>query len=191
VLLYNYAMQDKSVFWGAAAMAAVLALSNYLVRFPFTWFPDWLTWAAFTFPLAFLVTDCVNRLAGAAAAKKVVAFGFAFGVPLSFIAGYIDGAWAAVAARIALSSGAAFVFAQGLDVFIFSRLRDSRAWWLPPIASSTPSSIADSLLFFGLAFAGTGLPWLQWAAGDLVVKILMVIVLLPPYRILTFRLRSA
>ena len=182
-------MRDKTFFYGAAAMAAVLALSNTLVRYPFVWFEEWLTWAAFSFPLAFLVTDCVNRAAGVAMAQKVVAAGFVVGVPLSFAVNVGDGA--TVAARIALASGVAFACAQLLDVKIFSRLRHNAAWWLPPMASSAPASLVDTFLFFGLAFFSTGVPWLQLAVGDLAVKILMILLLLPPYRLLTFRMQTA
>ncbi len=166
-------------------MAAVLALSNFLVLFPLG---EWLTWAAFSYPLAFLVSDCVNRAAGPECAKKVIAAGFIVGAPLSFFVNFFAADEpAAVAARIAAASGAAFAAAQLLDVAIFHKLRRAK-WWLPPLASSAPASAADTFLFFGLAFAGAGLPWLQWAAGDLAVKTLMIALLLPPYRMLTFRL---
>lgn len=171
---------------GVAAMAAVLVASNYLVQFPAG---DWLTLAAFTYPLAFLVTDCVNRAAGAAAAARVAAFGFLFGVPLSFAFNLLtaaDPAGAAAAGRIAIASGIAFAAAQAADIAIFHRLRRA-AWWLPPLASSAPASVLDTALFFSLAFAGTAVPWPQLAIGDLAVKALMLALLLPPYRILTHR----
>ena len=169
-------------------MAAVLALSNFLVLFPLG---EWLTWAAFSYPLAFLVNDCVNRAAGPKCARKVVAAGFITGAPLSFAVNFfIAGETAAAAARIAAASGAAFAAAQLLDVAIFHKLRRAK-WWLPPLASSAPASVADTFLFFALAFAGTGLPWARWAAGDLAVKTLMIAVLLPPYRMLSFRLPAA
>ncbi|MGI9297946.1 MAG: VUT family protein [Gammaproteobacteria bacterium] len=180
-------MRDK-IFWGgAAAMALVLALSNYLVLIPLG---DFLTWAAFSYPLAFLVTDCVNRAAGPGCARKVVCAGFVCGLPLSFAAVYSGGETAAVAARIAFASGTAFAVAQFLDVAVFHRLRRA-AWWLPPLASSAPASAADTFLFFFLAFGGGGLPWATLAAGDLAVKALMIFALLPPYRMLTFRLAAA
>lgn len=186
-------MHDKILFGGAVAMAFVVALSNYLVRFPFPYFEEWLTWAAWTFPIAFLITDCINRTAGAAAARKIVVVGFAVGVPLSFWFSYDEDATAA--ARIALASGAAFMCAQLLDVKIFNRIlhfskQGDSLWWLPPAVSSAPSSVLDTFLFFGLAFAGTGVPWMQWAVGDLAVKILMILLLLPPYRFLSLQLQT-
>ena len=164
---------------GAAAMAAVLIVSNYLVQFPLG---NWLTWAAFTYPIAFLVTDCINRTAGAALATKVVLFGFLFGVPLSFL--FIlasTGDWF-IAGRIAGASGLGFISAQAADIAIFSRLRNA-AWWLPPVASSAPASLLDTTVFFFVAFAGTNTPWAALAAGDLAIKILMVVLLLPLYRL--------
>ena len=168
-------------------MAVVLALSNYLVLIPLG---DFLTWAAFSYPLAFLATDCVNRIAGPACARRVVFAGFACGLPLSFFAGYAGGETAALAARIAFASGTAFAASQILDVAVFHRLRRA-AWWLPPLASSAPASAADTFLFFFLAFAGGETPWIALAAGDLAVKTLMILALLPPYRMLTFRLAAA
>ena len=176
---------------GVLSMAAVLTVSNYLVQFPVG---DWMTWAAFTYPLAFLVTDCVNRAADAATARRVVVVGFVFGVPLSFFFNYYfpAGDVAAadiviVAARIAFASGAAFAAAQLLDVTIFDRFRRA-AWWLPPLASSMPSSLLDTALFFFLAFAYTDVPWLSLAIGDFAVKAAMALLLLPSYRFIVWRL---
>ena len=180
-------MHNKAFWGGAAAMAAVLALSNFLVLIPLG---DFLTWAAFSYPLAFLVSDCVNRIAGPTCARKVVFFGFVFGLPLSFFVVYAGGDSAALAVRIAAASGTAFVAAQLLDVAVFHRLRRA-AWWLPPLASSAPASVVDTFLFFFLAFVGSGVPWATLAAGDLAAKILMILVLLPPYRMMTFRTAAA
>jgi hypothetical protein len=154
-----------------AAMAAVVAASNVLVQFPIN---DWLTWGAFTYPVAFLVTDLTNRRLGAAAARRVAVAGFVAAVVLSI--------WLATP-RIALASGIAFLSAQLLDVTLFDRLR-RRPWWQAPLASSTLASVWDTALFFSLAFAGTGLPWLTWALGDLGVKLAMALLLLLPFRAL-------
>ena len=181
-------MNDKIFLMGAAAMAATLAISNYLVLIPLG---AWLTYGAFTYPISFLVTDCVNRAAGARCARRVVAAGFCVGVPLSFLvnAGTGDDAmWTAF--RVAAASGTAFAVSQLLDVAIFDRLRRA-VWWLPPAASSGPASVTDTVLFFALAFGGSGLPWLTWAAGDFAVKVVMVLALLPLYRLATMRLAVA
>jgi len=163
---------------GAVAMGSIVYASNRLVEIPIN---DWLTWGAFTYPFAFLVTDVVNRRAGTGAALKVVSVGFLIGVALSLLGADL---------RIAIASGTAFLIAQSLDVQIFDRLR-ARHWWIAPGVSSTLGSMLDTLLFFGIAFAGTGLPWAQWALGDLAVKLLMVWVALLPYRWLVAALPQA
>lgn len=155
------------------AMAIVIVASNFLVAIPIN---DWLVWGALTYPLAFLVTDLVNRFYGAATARQVVYFGFAVGVVLSLLL---------ADARIAIASGSAFLCAQLLDVFVFDQLR-SRSWWVAPGVSSAISTVVDTLLFFALAFAGTGSPWWQWATGDLGVKWAVALLALIPYRILAF-----
>ena len=154
-----------------AAMAAVVVASNVLVQFPIN---DWLTWGAFTYPVAFLVTDLTNRRLGPDAARRVAIAGFVAAVLLSM--------WLATP-RIALASGTAFLTAQLLDVTLFDRLR-RRPWWQAPLASSTLASIWDTAVFFSLAFAGTGLPWVTWALGDLAVKLAMALALLLPFRAL-------
>ena len=177
---------------GAVAMAAVIALSNYLVLVPVN---DWLTWGHFSYPLAFLVTDCANRAAGARTAARVVAAGFLFGVPLSFVVNaafpHPDAADPLfTAARIAGASGAAFLAGQALDVAVFNRLRKA-AWWKAPAASSAAGSVADTFLFYALAFAGGDAPWTTWALGDLGVKMAMLVVLLPPYRLFVLRMLTS
>ena len=189
------------------AMCAVVAASNYLVQFPVQAtlgginLADLLTWGAFTYPVAFLVTDLTNRRFGPAAARVVVVSGFVLAVALSI--------WLATP-RIAIASGSAFLVAQLLDVAVFQRLRQS-AWWKAPLISSLIGSVIDTILFFGVAFSaafafldtGFGLEdgslafavpflgiggdvplWLSLGAGDFCVKILVALVLLAPYRVL-------
>ena len=152
-----------------AAMVAVVVASNIAVQFPIN---DWLTWGAFTYPFAFLITDLSNRSFGPARARRVVYVGFAIGVAASVaVAGW----------RIGLASGTAFLAGQLLDVWVFDRLRRGR-WWRAPLVSSAIASALDTAVFFSLAFAATGLPWTNWAAGDYGVKIAMALTLLGPYR---------
>ncbi len=151
------------------AMTALVALSNYAVQFPIN---DWLTWGAFTYPATFLVTDLTNKALGPAPARRVAYAGFALAVLLSL--------WLATP-RIALASGAAFLAGQLVDVAAFDRLRRSGSWWLPPLASSLLASALDTVLFFSLAFAGSGLPWVSWALGDFAVKCAMAGAMLLPY----------
>jgi uncharacterized integral membrane protein (TIGR00697 family) len=146
----------RALLPGILAMAAVVTASNILVQFLFG---DWLTWGAFTYPLAFLVTDVTTRLYGAAAGRKVVFAGFLTGVACSFVAAGFD----ATTFRIALGSGIAFLTAQLLDVAIFDRLRTG-AWWRAPLVSTLVGSTVDTALFFTIAFAA-GLVWLE-PAGD-------------------------
>jgi hypothetical protein len=161
----------KGLLIAIAAMAGVIGLSNFAVQFPIN---DWVTWGAFTYPVAFLVTDLTNRSAGAAKARIVVYTGFALGVALSL--------WLADW-RIAAASGSAFLVAQLLDVAVFDRLR-RQTWWKAPLASSLLGSVVDTALFFSLAFAGTGLPWVTWALGDFAAKLAMAILLLGPFGVL-------
>ncbi len=150
-------------------MVVVVAVSNYLVQFPIN---DWLTWGAFSFPIAFLVTDLVNRRFGPGTARLVVAFGFVAAAALSLELA----PW-----RIALASITAYLAGQLLDIQVFDRLRRSN-WWLPPLVSSTLGSLVDTLIFFSIAFAGTELNWIALGAGDLAVKLACALVFLAPFR---------
>lgn len=154
--------------WGLA-MAAVVALSNWLVQYPIT---PWLTWGAFSYPIAFLVTDVCNRCHGPRQARFIAVWGFVVGFGLSL--------WLANL-QIAIASGTAFLVAQLLDVAIFNRLRRA-SWWKAPFLGSIAASIIDTAIFFSLAFHGTDMPWVSLAIGDLAIKFLMAALLLPPYR---------
>lgn len=158
------------------AMLIVIVSSNYLVQFPIN---DWLTWGAFTFPVAFLVTDLTNRAVGNQAARRVAWAGFAVAV----VASLALAPW-----RIAAASGVAFIVGQLLDIVAFNRLRAS-AWWKAPLIGSLIASVVDTGLFFFLAFAGSDMDWLVLAAGDLGIKWLMAALLLAPYRAMLPRLR--
>ena len=159
-------------FWiGVAAMTLLVTVSNVLVQFPIN---DWLTWAAFSYPICFLVTDLTNRALGPGVARSVVYVGFAVGVTLSVH----FATW-----RIGLASGTAFLVAQLLDVYIFDRMR-RLAWWQAPFVSSGISSAIDTALFFSLAFAGTVVPWMSLAVGDYGVKLAMAMAMLLPFRAL-------
>ena len=153
------------------AMTVIVVASNILVQLPVN---DWLTWGAFTYPVAFLVTDLANRRLGPGPARRVVCLGFALAVLCSILL---------ATPRIALASGTAFLAAQLLDVSVFDRLRRGR-WWRAPLVSSTVASVLDTALFFTLAFAGTGLPWIGWGIGDLGVKLAVALAMLLPFRAL-------
>ncbi len=201
---------SRSLLPGIFAMAAIVVASNILVQ---RLFGQWLTWGAFTYPFAFLVTDLTNRFQGAAAARKVVWAGFATGVVCSLIGTQIMGEFGPlVTLRVALASGIAFLCAQMLDVTIFDRMRRD-AWWKPPLVSTLLSSTLDTTLFFTIAFsaslafvepsndvswAGETLPllglgpvfplWVSLAAADWGVKLLLALVALVPFRLMVARI---
>ena len=158
------------------AMLIVITSSNYLVQFPIN---DWLTWGAFTFPVAFLVTDLTNRAVGNVAARRVAWVGFAIAVVVSL---------AVAPWRIAVASGMAFILGQLLDIVAFNKLR-TMAWWKAPLIGSVVASVLDTGVFFFLAFAGSDMDWLMLAAGDLSIKWLMAALLLAPYRAMLPRLQ--
>ena len=156
-----------------AAMAIIVAVSNFAVQYPFKYFGlgDYLTWGAFTYPFAFLLNDLTNRRFGSPAARRVVYVGFIAAVVLSV---------AIASPRIAVASGLAFLVAQLLDVSVFDRFRRA-AWWQAPFISSVVGSAVDTAIFFTLAFAGAPLPWVSWAVVDFFVKIAFAIALIAPY----------
>ncbi|AKS41476.1 membrane protein [Wenzhouxiangella marina] len=151
-------------------MVVIVASANYLVQFPVN---DWLTWGALTYPVSYFVTDLCNRLYGPERARRVVYVGFVLAVIASI--------WLA-SPRIALASGTAFLVSQLMDVSIFDALR-GRRWWQAPLASSSLGSLVDTGLFFALAFAGTGVPWVTLAIGDFGVKLAIALALLLPWRL--------
>ena len=168
-------MNARQLILPALAMAAIVLLSNILVQFPLN---AWLTWGAFSYPVAYFVTDVCNRLFGAPSARRIAWIGFAIGLASSAILAPL---------RIALASGTAFIGSQLLDVSIFNQLR-RQSWWKAPFIGSCVASIVDTAIFFILAFAGTEMSWLHLAVGDLGVKLAMAGVLLPAYRTLINRL---
>lgn len=170
-------MLNKTLLWPVAAMAAVIVLSNVLVQHPIN---DWLTWGAFSYPLVFLVSDLTNRALGPVAARRVAWVGFAVAVGVSL---------ALAPWRIAVASGAAFLFAQAMDILVFNRWRRA-TWWKAPLLGSLVASVVDTAVFFFLAFAGSDMDWLMLASGDLAVKAAMAALLLAPYRALLPRLTA-
>ena len=194
-----------------AAMVVVVTASNILVQYPVVadlgpiHLGDILTWGAFTYPFAFLVSDLTNRYDGPRQARRVVLIGFIVALGLSF---YLS------TPRIAIASGSAFLIGQLLDIAVFQRLRN-RYWLVPPLSASLFGSLLDTLIFFSLAFApifgfidlwfgmedgslgfgapwlgiGTEVPlWLSLATGDFAVKFLAALLLLAPYRVLMGRI---
>ena len=164
-------------------MGVVVLSSNYLVQFPIKYYglEEILTYGAFSYPIAFLITDLANRSYGKLVARKIVYVGFAIGISftLIFSTNFAD----LISVRIAIGSGTAFLVAQLLDVQIFDKLR-KREWFIAPLTSSLIGSTIDTFLFFSISFYATGIPWVTLSLGDLAVKILVALVMLIPFRIL-------
>jgi len=176
-------IENRLFFIFSLLMAAIVAISNYLVQFPVNYFnlENLLTYGAFTYPVAFLITDLSNRRYGKNEAKKIVYFGFAFGVFLTlfFSTNYSD----FISIRIAIGSGTAFLIAQLIDVNIFNKLRNKK-WFIAPLTSSFFGSGIDTFLFFFISFYGTGINWITLSFGDFFVKIFIAVLMLIPFKLL-------
>ena len=164
-------------------MGAVVLASNYLVQFPVNYYglEELLTYGAFSYPVAFLITDLANRSYGKIVARKIVYIGFIIGISftLLFSTNFAD----LISVRIAIGSGTAFLVAQLLDVQIFDKLRKKK-WFIAPLTSSFIGSTVDTFLFFSISFYATGIPWFTLSLGDLAVKIFVALVMLIPFRLL-------
>jgi queuosine precursor transporter len=197
---------------GVLAMAAIVVASNILVQYPLGAF---LTWGALTYPFAFLVTDLTNRLEGPDAARRVVLAGFVTGLACSFIGTQIIGEFGPlVTLRVAIGSGLAFLCAQLLDITVFNGLRHGN-WWKAPLVSTLVSSTLDTAIFFTVAFStaftlldpandvswaaaptpllgvGPEAPfWVSLAVGDWLVKLLLAVVALLPFRLAVAKLTT-
>ena len=164
-------------------MGVVVLSSNYLVQFPVNYYDlnEILTYGAFSYPIAFLITDLANRSYGKIVARKIVYFGFVLGIAFTilFSTDFAD----FISIRIAIGSGIAFLTAQLLDVQIFDRLR-KKEWFVAPLTSSMIGSTIDTFLFFSISFYGTGVPWVTLSLGDLIVKVIVALIMLIPFRLL-------
>ena len=171
-------------------MGVIVLASNYLVQFPVQYYglEEVLTYGAFSYPIAFLITDLANRFYGKIIARKIVYVGFIIGITFTFYfsTNYAD----LISVRIAIGSGTAFIVAQLLDVQIFDKLRKKK-WFVAPLISSLIGSIVDTFLFFFIAFYGTGIPWVTLSLGDLAVKIFVALMMLIPFRLLLGTLKVA
>ena len=174
---------NKSFALLSFMMGVVVLSSNYLVQFPVNYYGlnQVLTYGAFSYPIAFLITDLANRSFGKTVARKIVYFGFLIGIIFTVLlstdfADYIS-------IRIAIGSGTAFLFSQLLDIQIFNRLR-RKQWFVAPLTSSIIGSTVDTFLFFSISFYATGIPWFTLSMGDLAVKVLVALLMLIPFRML-------
>ena len=180
---------NKPLIFLAFFMALFVTASNFLVQYPINFFgmEEFLTYGAFTYPVTFLITDLSNRRYGKFVARKIVYMGFILGVLLTlfFSTNFSD----LISMRIAIGSGVAFLFAQLLDVQIFDKLRN-KIWFAAPFTSSLIGSLVDTFLFFSIAFYGTGINWITLGIGDFIVKVLMALIMLVPFRILMASLKD-
>jgi len=171
-------------------MGVVVLSSNYLVQFPIKHYglENVLTYGAFSYPIAFLITDLANRSYGKIVAKKIVYLGFVIGIifTLLFSTNYSD----LISIRIAIGSGTAFIVAQLLDVQIFDFLRKKK-WFVAPLTSSVIGSTIDTFLFFSISFYGTQISWFTLSLGDLAIKIIVALIMLIPYRLLLGTFKAA
>ena len=174
---------NKSLILLSFLMGVVVLTSNYLVQFPINYngLNEILTYGAFSYPIAFLITDLSNRSFGKVVARKIVYFGFLLGIGFTvlFSTDFAD----LISIRIAIGSGTAFLTAQLLDVQIFDRLR-KKEWFVAPLTSSMIGSTIDTFLFFSISFYGTGVPWVTLSLGDLIVKVIVALIMLIPFRLL-------
>ena len=174
----------------SAIMGVVVLASNYLVQFPIKHYglEEILTYGAFSYPIAFLITDLANRSFGKIVARKIVYIGFTIGIlfTLIFSTNFTD----LISIRIAIGSGAAFLIAQLLDVQIFDQLRQKK-WFVAPLTSSLIGSTIDTFIFFFISFYGTGIPWITLSLGDLTVKFFVALIMLIPFRLLLGTLKAA
>tara|TARA_B100000965_G_C19553856_1_gene741297 strand:- start:465 stop:1013 length:549 start_codon:yes stop_codon:yes gene_type:complete len=174
----------------SSLMGVIVLASNYLVQFPVNYYglEQILTYGAFTYPIAFLITDLANRSYGKTVARKIVYIGFIIGIifTLIFSTNFAD----LISLRIAIGSGSAFIVAQLLDVQIFDQLRKKK-WFIAPLVSSLIGSAVDTFLFFSISFYGTGIPWVTLSLGDLAVKIFVALSMLIPFRLLLGTFKAA
>ncbi len=176
-------LRSKFFYTLATCMAGIVAISNFLVQFPVNYLglENILTYAAFTYPITFLITDLANRKYGKIIARRVVYFGFFIGIILTlyFSTNFED----LISIRIAIGSGSAFLVAQLLDVRVFDLLR-KKIWFIAPLSSSLLGSLIDTFLFFSISFYKTDVPWITLAMGDFIVKVLISLIMLIPFRLL-------
>jgi len=171
-------------------MAIIVILSNYLVQFPINYYglQEILTYGAFSYPITFFITDLTNRAYGKAFARKIVNIGFLIGILLTLFVSTNFSDYISI--RIAIGSGTAFLVAQNIDINIFDRLKKNKIWFIAPLVSSLIGSIIDTFLFFSISFYNTGVPWTTLAFGDFGVKLLIALIMLIPFRLLLYKIKS-
>jgi uncharacterized integral membrane protein (TIGR00697 family) len=182
--------KNRLFFSLSILMGIVVIFSNYLVQFPISYLnlEEILTYGAFSYPITFLITDLANRGYGKKIARKIIYLGFAIGVLLTLFVStnFAD----IISVRIAIGSGTAFLIAQNIDVYVFDKLRKNKIWYVAPFTSSLIGSLIDTFLFFGISFYNTGISWTTLALGDFLVKLLIALLMLIPFRIMIKKIKD-
>ena len=179
-----FSPKERNLFYLLSLlMGIVVIVSNYLVQFPVKFYKleNLLTYGAFTYPITFLITDLANRAFGKKVSRYIVLIGFFIGIILTlFISTNFEDT---ISIRIAIGSATAFIVAQNIDVNIFDKLR-KKTWYVAPLTSSVLGSTIDTFLFFSIAFYNTEVPWFTLALGDLIVKLIVALIMLIPFKLL-------
>ena len=182
--------KEKRLFFILSfSMGFVVITSNYLVQFPVKFYnlENLLTYGAFSYPITFLITDLANRAFGKNKSRHIVLVGFFIGIVLTlFVSTNFNDI---ISIRIAIGSATAFFVAQNLDINIFDKLR-KKTWYIAPMTSSIVGSMIDTFLFFSIAFYGTEIPWFTLALGDLIVKLIVALIMLVPFRMFISRIND-
>lgn len=190
--------RDKGLIPLVLVHLTVIALSNYLVQIPVTFFGLHTTWGAFTFPIIFLATDLTLRLYDPGLARKIVFFAMLPGIAISYVFSVVfhEAMFQGFApltelntfvARIAIASFVAYVFGQIIDIFVFRTLRRSKRWWIAPAFSSVIGTLIDTFIFFTIAFYKStdefmAQHWPEIATADYVIKLgISLLVFVPAY----------
>mgnify|MGYP001385626708 FL=1 len=181
---------NKLFVYLSLMMGIVVISSNFLVQFPIKYFglEEILTYGALSYPITFLITDLSNRAFGKFLARRIVYLGFTTGIFLTLIASTNFNELISI--RIAIGSGVAFLIAQNLDINIFDKLRKNKKWYIAPLFSSLLGSFIDTFLFFVISFYKTGVPWVTLAIGDFLIKILIALLMLIPFRLFLKRIKD-
>jgi len=181
---------NKLFVYLSLMMGIVVISSNFLVQFPIKYFglEEILTYGALSYPITFLITDLSNRAFGKFLARRIVYLGFTIGIFLTLIASTNFNELISI--RIAIGSGVAFLIAQNLDINIFDKLRKNKKWYIAPLFSSLLGSFIDTFLFFVISFYKTGIPWVTLAIGDFLIKILIALLMLIPFRLFLKRIKD-
>ena len=181
---------NKLFVYLSLMMGIVVISSNFLVQFPIRYFglEEILTYGALSYPVTFLITDLSNRAFGKFLARRIVYLGFTIGIFLTLIASTNFNELISI--RIAIGSGVAFLIAQNLDINIFDKLRKNKKWYIAPLFSSLLGSFIDTFLFFVISFYKTGVPWVTLAIGDFLIKILIALLMLIPFRLFLKRIKD-